>query len=355
MTNEVTLFRTCVADVFSPTTVGAASRLLEASGCAVSCPDGQTCCGQPAWNAGFVDEAARVARASLAALEAGGSAEALPGEAAPTVVVPAGSCATMITHYWPELFRLVGDTDAERRARAVAGRTRELTRFLVARGLPALGAGTPTRVALHQSCHSLRELGGGGATRAAVAAVEGCSVVPWPDDDAQRCCGFGGTFSLKLPEAAEAMADEKLTSLLSLGADCITGTDLSCLLHLRARSEAVGAPVAIRHVADLLDGALGTAAHDGRPAAPPRRSTASPATAPRVSRSWPTPTRSGALPAASRASSSPTSPPSSSSSPTTCSPLAVTSTGPPTPRPPTPPSRASCATRPPLGPVARWS
>ena len=269
MTNEVTLFRTCVADVFSPTTVGAASRLLEASGCAVSCPDGQTCCGQPAWNAGFVDEAARVARASLAALEAGGSAEALPGEAAPTVVVPAGSCATMITHYWPELFRLVGDTDAERRARAVAGRTRELTRFLVARGLPALGAGTPTRVALHQTCHSLRELGGGGATRAAVAAVGGCSVVPWPDDDAQRCCGFGGTFSLKLPEAAEAMADEKLTSLLSLGADCITGTDLSCLLHLRARSEAVGAPVAIRHVADLLDGELGTAAHDGRPAAPP--------------------------------------------------------------------------------------
>jgi L-lactate dehydrogenase complex protein LldF len=261
VTNEVTLFRTCVADVFSPPTVAAATRLLQASGCAVSCPDGQTCCGQPAWNAGFVDEAARVARASLAALEHGGPA--------PTVVVPAGSCATMITHYWPELFRLVGDTDAEGRARTVAGRTRELTQFLVALGLPELGTGTPTRVALHQSCHSLRELGGGGATRAAVAAVEGTSVVPWADDDAQRCCGFGGTFSLKLPEAAEAMADEKLASLRGLGADCIAGTDLSCLLHLRARSEAVGTPVAIRHVADLLDGALGAAAHDGRRATSP--------------------------------------------------------------------------------------
>src|SRR4029079_11988721 len=93
-------------------------------------------------------------------------------------------------------------------------------------GLPELDAGTPTRVALHQSCHSLRELGGGPATRAAVTAVAGCSIVPWPDDDAQRCCGFGGTFSLKLPEAAGAMADEKLASLRGLGADCLTGTDL---------------------------------------------------------------------------------------------------------------------------------
>jgi L-lactate dehydrogenase complex protein LldF len=292
VTTPVTLFRTCVADVFSPDTVAATTRVLEASGCAVSCPAGQTCCGQPAWNAGFVGEAARVARTSLAALdtEPGASHRDAP------VVVPAGSCATMITHYWPELFRLVGDTEAERRARLVAGRTHELTRFLTEQGLPELRAGAPVAVALHQSCHSLRELGSAAATREAVAAIEGCAVAPWPDADAQRCCGFGGTFSLKLPETAEAMAEEKLASLRGLGADCVTGTDLSCLLHLRARSEAVGTPVEIRHVADLLDAALGSEGAGARRATGHERMTATAVPEPAASPAEPGPSdRSAAV------------------------------------------------------------
>src|SRR3954469_13201481 len=107
---RVTLFVTCVVDLFEPDVGVATVRVLRASGCSVSCPTGQTCCGQPAWNSGFHEEAAKVARTTLDALDADG------GEA---VVVPAGSCATMVKVFWPELFVLAGDHDAARRARAL--------------------------------------------------------------------------------------------------------------------------------------------------------------------------------------------------------------------------------------------
>lgn len=250
---RVELFITCVGDLVEPEVPAAAVRVLRASGCEVGVPEGQTCCGQPAWNAGFVDESAAVARTSLDALDA-----ALDADPDAVVVVPAGSCATMIRCYWPQLFELAGDTDAAERARRVAARTFELTEYLEDRDLPEL-VGAPATVALHQSCHLLRELHVTEAPAAAVGRVAGCEVVDWSADD--RCCGFGGTFSVKLPETSVAMADEKLDTLPD-GVETIAGADASCLLHLRTRAEHRGLPVTTRHIAQLLADGLPDREHD---------------------------------------------------------------------------------------------
>lgn len=247
----VHLFVTCVGEMVVPDVPAASVRVLRAADCTVDVPEGQTCCGQPAWNAGFTHEAAQVARASLDAL-----ADALAGDPDAVVVVPAGSCATMIRRYWPQLFELVGDEDHAARAREVAARTFELTEFLEGRELSTeaeAGAGAATTVALHQSCHLLRELHVETAPGAALDRVAGCTRVDWSADD--RCCGFGGTFSVKLPETSVAMADEKLDTLPE-GVEVIVGADSSCLLHLRTRAEHRDLPVTTRHVAEMLDDVL---------------------------------------------------------------------------------------------------
>jgi L-lactate dehydrogenase complex protein LldE len=239
---RVSLLITCVVDVFEPQVGEATVRVLRAAGCDVSCNLDQTCCGQPAWNAGFAADAAKVARNTLAALEAE------LDDGAEAVVVPAGSCATMIRVFWPELFTVVGDEDGAARARAVGARTRELSEFLDERDLPRSSEGSAP-VAYHHSCHMLRELGVREAPLALLAEA-GCPVVAWSADD--RCCGFGGLFSFKLPEVSVAMADDKLSSLLDTGADVVVGSDSSCLLHLRGRAESEGHPLVTRHLAEVL-------------------------------------------------------------------------------------------------------
>jgi L-lactate dehydrogenase complex protein LldE len=239
---RVALLVTCVVDVLAPGAGIAAVRLLRAAGAEVDVPEGQTCCGQPAWNAGFADEAARVAAATLDALE---GAEA--------VVVPSGSCTAMVRRFWPELFEAVGDAERAARARQVAARTHELTEWLADAELPPLRS-EAGEVAQHHGCHLLRELG---VRSSLLERVEGVEVAPWPD--AERCCGFGGAFSVKLPEVAEAMADEKLRTLprpAGGGPTTIVSTDVSCLVHLAARAEATGDPVEVRHVAEVLAAAL---------------------------------------------------------------------------------------------------
>ena len=242
---RVSLFVTCVVDLFDPDVGVATVKVLRAAGCQVSCPNGQTCCGQPAWNSGFHQEAARVARTTLDALEA---------DAADAVVVPAGSCATMIKVFWPELFELAGDHGASARARALGERTHELTSFLATRPLELRPLGR--RVAYHHSCHMLRELRVQEPPEQLLDAA-GCERVPWTADT--RCCGFGGLFSFKLPEVSEAMADDKLTSLADADPqpEIVVGSDGSCLLHLRARAEHEGRPIVTRHIAEVIAEALG--------------------------------------------------------------------------------------------------
>jgi L-lactate dehydrogenase complex protein LldE len=249
---RVSLLITCVVDVVAPDVGEASVRVLRAAGCEVTCNLDQTCCGQPAWNAGFADEAAAVARTTLAALEA-----ELDG-GADVVVVPAGSCATMVRKFWPELFEVVGDPDAAARARRVGEHTRELSELLAERAdrLPPLRLHRSVRVALHESCHMLRELRIVDQPATLARRVGGCEVVPWAGSD--RCCGFGGTFSVKLPEASVAMADEKLRAL---GADApdaelLVGCDTSCLMHLQSRAGAEGRPLTVRHLAEVLAAGL---------------------------------------------------------------------------------------------------
>jgi L-lactate dehydrogenase complex protein LldE len=249
---RVSLLITCVVDVVAPDVADASVRLLRAAGCDVTCNLDQTCCGQPAWNAGFAEDAAAVARTTLAALEADLDA------GAEAVVVPAGSCATMVRLFWPELFEVVGDHEAAARARRVGERTRELSELLAERAdrLPLLRLHRPVDVALHQSCHMLRELRIVDQPADLAASVDGVEVVGW--DGSDRCCGFGGTFSVKLPETSVAMADEKFRALEdgAPDADLLVGCDTSCLMHLQARAEATERPVHIRHLAEVLAAAL---------------------------------------------------------------------------------------------------
>ena len=253
---RVALLVTCVADVFEPEVAEATVEVLAAGGCEVVCPSGQTCCGQPAWNAGFADEAARVAATTLDALE--GALD----DGARAVVVPAGSCAAMVRRFWPELFATVGDPDRSRRAARVADHTWELTELVPHLDLPPLALPEPTAVAWHHSCHLRRELRHPEAGDV-LDAVEGCERVAWSADE--RCCGFGGLFSVKLPEVSVAMADDKLRSLAEAvpAADEVVSADASCLLHLRGRLAAEGIDVGTRHVAQVLAAALPRA--DGSP------------------------------------------------------------------------------------------
>lgn len=257
--SSIALFVTCVGDLVQPEVPAAAVRVLRALGCAVDVPEGQTCCGQPAWNSGFSGPAAKVAATSLDALTAAVAA------GAEAVVVPAGSCAAMVKLTWPELFALEGDHRRAQAAAALAPVVHEFTEFLAHRApLPAAPVGeraAATPVVLHRSCHLLRELRVVDQPVDALERSPACSRVEWSTDD--TCCGFGGTFSVKLPETSVAMADHKLDTVPD-GVDLIVGADSTCLLHLQARADARGLPVTTRHVAEVLADALGPTAEGSR-------------------------------------------------------------------------------------------
>jgi L-lactate dehydrogenase complex protein LldE len=244
------LFVTCMVDLFDPDVGDATVEVLRSIGADVEVPEGQTCCGQPAWNSGFAGDAARVAATTMTALER---------SHADVVVVPAGSCATMIKVFWPEMFEVTGDHDRSQRARALGGRVHELSELLAAHAdaLPDARPGDRTAegrtVAYHHSCHMLRELHIDEAPERLLDRA-GVERVEWSADT--RCCGFGGMFSFKLPETSTAMADDKLTSLADAGCTDVVGCDTSCLLHLRARGEHEGIPVRTRHLAQALAEAL---------------------------------------------------------------------------------------------------
>jgi L-lactate dehydrogenase complex protein LldE len=235
MSPQVALFVTCLVDQVSPSTGRAAVRLLEAAGCEVTFPLTQTCCGQPAYNSGYPADARRLARHFV---DVFADAEAIVG--------PSGSCVAMVRRYYPTLVSGTERTQVE----AVAAKTYELTEYLVdVLGRPDLGAHVETPVAYHASCHLLRELGVRDAPRRVLDAA-GVPVVDLVDEE--RCCGFGGTFSVLHPEISVAMADEKLDRALASGARTIAACDTGCLLHLATRAEHRGLDVEVRHVADLV-------------------------------------------------------------------------------------------------------
>jgi L-lactate dehydrogenase complex protein LldE len=230
VSTRVALFATCLGDAFFADATADAVRLLRHLGVDVDYPDGQTCCGQPAYNAGHMDEARRSARHTQAVFAD-----------ADYVVLPSGSCAGMLRSGYPKLL------GAE--ARDLATRTFELSQFIVhVLGVTHLGSGLAgQRIAYHHGCHALRQLE---VEREAVTLLRsaGAEIVGW--EAHQECCGFGGLFSVKLPHVSGAMADRKLDTLP--GVDVLTSADGGCLLQLagRAQHRDIGPPT--QHLASVL-------------------------------------------------------------------------------------------------------
>jgi L-lactate dehydrogenase complex protein LldE len=235
---RVGLFVTCLVDLVRPQVGFAAVKLLEQAGCDVEVPAMQTCCGQPAWNAGADKDALQIARDVIAAFEG-----------FDYVVVPSGSCSGMIKRHYPEVFER--DAAWLARARALAAKTHELMSFLVkVRGMKGVPAKFEHKACYHDSCSSLREMGVKDEPRALLGSIAGLTINELPD--AQTCCGFGGLFSVKYPEISERMADDKIASISASGADTLIGGDLGCLLHLAGRMKRQGVAIKTRHAAEVL-------------------------------------------------------------------------------------------------------
>lgn len=222
-----------------PDAVGHAATALRACGRECATARGTTCCGQPAFNSGFHEEARRVARRTLRAL----------GRTDGDIVVPSGSCAAMMRQRWRELF--AGDPD-ERAAVRVGARVRELSTVLARHAdvLRRRGLRWEGRVGYHDSCHMLRELGVRDAPRRVLEAVDGLELVPL--DSSERCCGFGGTFSVRYPDLSVAMADAKLDDARALRVDAVVSSDPGCLMHLDGRAIRTGGVPRVLHLATLL-------------------------------------------------------------------------------------------------------
>jgi len=235
---RVGLFVTCLVDLVRPQVGFAAVKLLEQAGCEVEVPAVQTCCGQPAWNAGADGHAVDIARQVIAAFEG-----------LHYVVVPSGSCGGMIKRHYTEVFEK--DEAWLPRARALAAKTHELMSFLVkVRGMSGVTAQFAKTVCIHDSCSSLREMGVKAEPRALLGSVGGLTIVELKDQ--QTCCGFGGLFSVKYPEISERMADDKIADALATKATVLTGGDLGCLLHLKGRMARQGKALEVRHAAEIL-------------------------------------------------------------------------------------------------------
>lgn len=253
---RVALFVTCLADHYFAEAAADTVRLLRHLGCEVAFPTDQTCCGQPAYNAGRHGEARRMAEHTLGVFAGGPGDLGDPSDPTATdaVVLPSGSCATMVKKFYPRLFRDGASTPDEAGARtvvatALADRTFDLAEFIVHRlGVTRLGDGLAgRRVAVHQGCHALRELRLE-TEPATLLEGAGAEVVSWDAQD--ECCGFGGLFSVKMTAVSAAMADRKLDTLPEV--DWVVSGDGGCMLHLDGRNRARGTGIEFVHLATAL-------------------------------------------------------------------------------------------------------
>jgi len=236
---RVQLLVTCLVDRLYPDTGMAVVSVLERLGLEVQCPVAQTCCGQPAFNAGFTEEARALARHTLDLL----------AETDDPIVIPSGSCADMVIHQYEVLFR--DEPVYAERARALAHRTYEFTQFLVnVLGVMDVGAASQGTIAYHACCHGLRGLGVREEPLALLSHVEGATLCPLTESDV--CCGFGGLFSVKMAEISSAMLARKIACIQQARPEAVAVTDVSCLMHMAGGLRRSGSPVRVRHIADVL-------------------------------------------------------------------------------------------------------
>ena len=242
---HIALFVPCYIDQFYPGTARATLEVLERQGCTVAVPHGQTCCGQPVANAGFERESEGAMRHFVDLF-------------APYdyVVAPSGSCVAHVREHFGRLEQ----TDAVRHVRT---RTIELCEFLTdVLAVATLDARFPHRVGIHESCHGLRGLRLGRASERMVPPyskvqrllqmVEGVELISLDRPD--ECCGFGGTFAVTEEAVSVKMGRDRLRDHVAHGAEVITATDMSCLMHLGGLARRQEAPVQIRHIAHILNG-----------------------------------------------------------------------------------------------------
>ena len=238
---RLALYVTCLVDLMRPSVGFATLRLLESVGCEVVVPEGQTCCGQPAWSAGNRALAADLAKKAIAELEG-----------YEYVVIPSGSCTDQIRNVYPQLF--AQDAEWGPRALTLAERTYELTQFLVdilKFDKPLVGF--DGSVTYHDSCKGLRGLGIKQQPRDLLLKVAGLSLKEMPD--CEECCGFGGAFSLRFGEVSTQIVDRKCESIARVAADAVVGGDMGCLINIEGRLRRRGdVETRVLHIAEVLAG-----------------------------------------------------------------------------------------------------
>ncbi|GHI01154.1 (Fe-S)-binding protein [Neobacillus kokaensis] len=235
---KVTLFATCIVDMFQGNVGKATVELLEKLGCEVEFPESQVCCGQPAYNSGYVKESKEAMKRMI---ETFSNAE--------YVVSPSGSCAFMF-HEYPHIFE--GDPVWEPKAKALAAKTYELTQFIVeVLKIEDVGARFEGNVTYHTSCHMTRLLAVKEPPMILLKNVKGLKFTELPGKE--QCCGFGGTFSVKMAQISEQMVDEKVRHVEETGAQYLVGADAACLMNIGGRMDRLGKPVKVLHIAEVLN------------------------------------------------------------------------------------------------------
>ncbi len=235
---RVGLFVTCIVDIYRPTVGFAALKLLEQANCDVFVPQSQTCCGQPAYNAGDEISAKDIAKKVIEEFEV-----------FDYVVAPSGSCAGMLRHHFPRLLK--SDQVWKSRAQDLATKSFELTSFLTdICEMTSVEAAWQGKVAYHDSCSSLREMQVHAQPRQLLSSIEGLNLVELQDPEA--CCGFGGLFSVKYGDISAKIVSRKTADIATTKADMVVGGDLGCLLNIAGRLSREGQDIEVRHIAELL-------------------------------------------------------------------------------------------------------
>jgi L-lactate dehydrogenase complex protein LldE len=235
---NVSIFITCLSDALYPRVGESMVRLLARYGVSVDFPEVQTCCGQPPFNSGYWDEARTAAKTLLEAFDH-----------SDFVIAPSGSCTGMIHHYYPTLFK--DDPLMLKKAEQLIEKTYEFSQFMVqVLGVEDVGAVFPHKVTYHPSCHGSRLLGIKQEPELLMQHIRGMERIPLPY--AEDCCGFGGTFAVKMCDISGAMVSEKTDHILETEAEVLVGLDLGCLLNIAGNLHFRGKPVRVMHLAELL-------------------------------------------------------------------------------------------------------
>lgn len=236
---KVALFVTCLVDQLWPSVGTSCVEVLRRVGCEVEFDERQTCCGQPAFNTGYREEARQVAKRFI---------EVFEQSDAKAIVSPSGSCTAMVHHY-PELF--VADREWLERAEAIAARAYELSSFLVrVLKVEDVGARWQGRLTWHDACHALRDLNLKSEPRLLIGKVRGAEFIEL--ENAEACCGFGGTFAVKYPEVSVAILDQKIEAIERAGVQAVVSGDAGCLMQIGGRLSRNGSNVRVMHLAELL-------------------------------------------------------------------------------------------------------